>query len=287
MALAAPILLLSPDGMLGRAVQLLLKKRGLDFEAVSYPAFDITRPATMVPWMRIGVRTIINCGAYTDVDGAEGNAQDAFAINSDGVGLLAEYCRELGATLVHFSTDYVFDGKATTPYPVDAPIAPMNIYGRSKALGEAAIRAAGCDHILIRTSWLYAPWGNNFVLTMAKLGRENASVRVVDDQTGRPTSAKYLAERMLALVDRKARGTYHVTDGGSCTWHALATLVMKVSGSSCRVEKCKSAEFPRPAPRPGYSVLDLSQTDALIGPSREWEQNVAAALAEHRSLQAL
>ncbi|MFN2375923.1 MAG: dTDP-4-dehydrorhamnose reductase [Candidatus Binatia bacterium] len=278
---APPILLVSPDGMLGHAFEQLLKGRGLAFAGVSWPAFDLTKPETVEPWMRHGVQTVINCSAFTDVDGAETREAEATAINGDGVALLAAHCKRLGAVLVHFSTDYVFDGKATTPYPVDHPISPVNAYGRSKAAGEKAILESSCEHLIVRTSWLYAPWAKNFVLTMLALGREKASIRVVDDQVGRPTSAQYLAERTLALVGAGARGIFHVTDGGSCSWHELATAVMERSGSKCVVEPCTSAEFPRPAPRPAYSILDLSRTEDLLSQSRDWRENVAAVLAEH------
>ncbi|HXC51682.1 MAG TPA: dTDP-4-dehydrorhamnose reductase [Candidatus Limnocylindrales bacterium] len=279
--MTAPILLISPDGMLGHAFELLLARRGLEYTGVSWPAFDLTKPETVEPWMQPGVRTIINCSAYTDVDGAETHQKEADAINGAGVALLASHARRLGAVLVHFSTDYVFDGHATSPYEVDHPIAPINAYGRSKAVGEAAIRESGCEHLIIRTSWLYAPWAKNFVLTMLALGREKTSLNVVSDQVGRPTSAQYLAERSLALVERGARGTFHVTDGGSCSWFELASMVMAASGSSCRVNACTSAEFVRPAVRPPYSILDLSRTEALLGPSTDWKTNVRAVLEEH------
>ena len=279
---APPILLISPDGMLGHAYELLLKSRDLEYAGVSWPAFDLTKPETVEPWLRDGVRTVINCSAYTDVDGAETNEAVATAINGAGVGLLASHCRRLGAALVHFSTDYVFDGRATTPYTIDHPISPVNAYGRSKAAGEQAIRESGCEHLIARTSWLYAPWAKNYVLTMVALGRSNASVRVVNDQVGRPTSAQYLAQRSLALLEHGARGTFHVTDGGSCSWHELASAVMTASGSTCRVDPCTSEEFSRPAPRPAYSIFDLSKTETLLGPSTDWRNNVAAVLAEYR-----
>ena len=283
---APPILLISPDGMLGHAFELLLKERGLDYAGVSWPAFDLTRPQTVEPWLRGGVRTVLNCSAYTDVDGAEIHEAEATAVNGAGVALVASLCRRLGAVLVHFSTDYVFDGRATSPYGVDHPISPVNAYGRSKAAGEKAIRESGCEHLVVRTSWLYAPWAKNFVLTMLALGRDKTFLRVVDDQVGRPTSAQYLAARSLALIERGARGTFHVTDGGSCSWHGLASAVIAASGSSCRVDPCTSEEFPRPAARPAYSVLDLSATEALLGPSTDWHENVAAVLAEYRAGQA-
>lgn len=276
----APVLLVSPDGMLGRAYAALLQQRGLAFEGVSWPAFDLTRPETVVPHFAAGPRTVVNCSAFTDVDGAETREAEATAINGDGVALLADQCRRTGAVLLHFSTDYVFDGHATSPYTVDHPISPVNAYGRSKAAGEQAIRESGCEHLIVRTSWLYAPWARNFVLTMLALGRDKESIRVVADQVGRPTSAQYLAERSLALVERGARGTFHVTDGGSCSWHGFASEVIARSGSHCRVDACTTDEFPRPAKRPPYSILDLSKTEALLGPSRDWRDNVADVLAQ-------
>jgi dTDP-4-dehydrorhamnose reductase len=285
MADAPPILLVSPDGMLGHAFELLLKQRGLEYAGVSWPAFDLTKPETVKPWLREGVRTVLNCSAYTDVDGAETHEAEATAINGSGVALLASGCRRLGATLVHFSTDYVFNGRATSPYAVDHAISPVNAYGRSKAAGEKAILDSGCEHVLVRTSWLYAPWAKNFVLTMVALGRDNPTVRVVNDQFGRPTSAQYLAARTLALLARGARGTFHVTDGASCSWFELASVVIAAGEGRCRVEPCTSEEFQRPAPRPAYSILDLSKTEALLGPSTDWRDNVAAVLAEFKESQ--
>jgi dTDP-4-dehydrorhamnose reductase len=276
--MTAPILLLSPDGMLGRAWESLLVERGLAFEGVSWPAIDFAKPESIDRYVQGGVRTVINCSAFTDVDGAETREDEATVINGTGVGVLAEKCRSLGALLVHFSTDYVFEGHASEPYRTDEELAPINAYGRSKAAGERAIRDSGCEHLIVRTSWLYAPWGKNFVLTMRELGRKSSQLRVVDDQLGRPTSAEYLAARTLELVDKGARGTFHVTDGGECSWFELATLVMKEAGLPCEVVPCTSEEFARPAARPAYSVLDLSETEALLGPSRSWRENVSDVL---------
>jgi dTDP-4-dehydrorhamnose reductase len=191
--------------------------------------------------------------------------------------------REIGATLVTFGTDYVFDGRSARPYAVDHPRAPQNAYGRSKALGEQLVEQSGAAHLSVRTSWLYAPWGNNFVLMMARLTRERDVVRVVDDQRGRPTSAQHLARTTLSLVEAGVLGTFHVTDGGECTWHGLATVIRDHLRHDCTIEPVTSAEFPRPAPRPPYSVLDLSATEALLGPMPSHRQSVAAALDEAHS----
>jgi dTDP-4-dehydrorhamnose reductase len=212
-------LLVSPDGMLGRAFAEAL--RG-DFVGVTYPAIDLTRPETIEQHVRPGTTHVINCAAYTDVDRAETNEALATAINGTGVGALARRCGEVGATLVHFGTDYVFDGVASAPYPVDAPRAPQGAYGRSKAAGEEALFASGARHLYVRTSWLYAPWAKNFVRTIATLAKTKESLKVVADQRGRPTSAEHLAKTTLALLARDLEGTWHVTDGGECTWFARA-----------------------------------------------------------------
>jgi dTDP-4-dehydrorhamnose reductase len=180
----------------------------------------------------------------------------------------------VGAVMVHFSTDYVFDGKASTPYAVDHPLCPVNAYGRSKAAGELALRASGAEHLIVRTSWLYAPWGENFVRTILRLCEQRDEIAVVGDQRGRPTSATYLARRSLESLHAGARGTYHVTDGGECTWYELACAIRELSGATCHVRPCTSNEFPRPAPRPKFSVLDLGSTEALLGPSRCFRDNL-------------
>src|SRR5262249_33707839 len=147
-------------------------------------------------------RYVVNCSAYTNVDGAEKNEAEAFGVNGSGVGNLAERCRQVGATLVHYGTDYVFNGKAKTPYPVDAPHEPVNAYGRSKADGEVRIFESSVKHLLVRTSWLYAPWGGNFVRTIAKHARARPQLLVVADQRGRPTSAEPLALASLRLLEK-------------------------------------------------------------------------------------
>jgi len=262
-------LLISPDGMLGRAWAELLDDDGVAWTGVTFPLFDLRDPE-QVNAAVAGHDVVINCAAYTDVDGAEQSEPEATAINGDGVANLARACAREGSVLVHYSTDYVFDGAASTPYPVEHPIDPINAYGRSKAVGEAAVRAAGDAHLIVRTSWLYAPWGKNFVDTMARLTRELETLKVVDDQRGRPTSAQHLAGSTLALLQSGARGTYHVTDGGECTWYEFARAIADAVGGTAAIAPCTTAEFPRPAARPGYSVLDLSATEARIGEMPPW-----------------
>lgn len=270
------------DGMLGRAWMALLEERGLPARGLVWPGFDLTDPVSVARALEGDVRAVIDCAAYTDVDGAEANEELATAINGTGVGWLVQRCDALGVPLVHYSTDYVFDGRGRAPYPVDHPTAPLNAYGRSNRAGEERVLASRGKHLLIRTSWLYAPWGKNFVLTIAKLAREREELSVVDDQRGRPTSAEHLARASLALLEGSASGTFHVTDGGECTWFELAREVAGRVAPNCRVRPCTTADFPRPAPRPAYSVLDLSETEARLGPMPAWRENVAAVLASLR-----
>jgi len=267
--------------MLGRAVADALAEAGVDVTPVGRAELDLARPETIEAAISVdsrGYDWVFNCAAYTDVDGAEDDAGLADAINGYGVGALAERCAAVDATLIHYGTDYVFDGAGTAPYPVDRPLNPVNAYGRSKALGERLLRESGVRHLHLRTSWLYAPWGNNFVLTMARLTRDKDRLTVVDDQRGRPTSCRHLARATLELLDAGAQGTLHVTDGGECTWYDLARVVRDAAGHECEIVPCSSAEYPRRAPRPAYSVLDLSLAEAIIGPMAPFEKAVARAL---------
>lgn len=271
-------LVIGADGMLGRAWCEELSRAGVPFDAVTVAEVDLTRRGSVLSGVAQGHEVVINCAAYTDVDGAEADEEGATRVNGAGVGVLAERCRDIGALLVHYSTDYVFDGTARAPYRVDHETRPVNAYGRSKLAGEHAILRSGVEHLLIRTSWLYAPWGKNFVLTIAKLARERDSLRVVSDQRGRPTSAVQLAAQSRKLVEAGARGTFHVCDAGECTWFELAREVAARMSPSCVVDPCTSAEFPRPAARPAYSVLDCSEAEAIAGPPRSWQDMVAATL---------
>ena len=280
-------------GMLGRAVVSLLRRYELPCLAMGREQLDITRADSVRAGIPPGTGVVINCAAYTDVDGAEREPDKAQALNALGVAVLAERCREVGAVLVHYGTDYVFDGMGVdggggagraaagagpSPYTVGRALSPLNAYGRSKAGGETALAGSGAEYLLLRTSWLYAPWGKNFVRTIARLASERPTLRVVDDQRGRPTSAEGLAETTLALLEAGARGVLHATDGGDCTWFGFAQAIVHGLGLPARVEPGTTAEFPRPARRPAYSVLDLSETEALVGPMRPWEARLADVL---------
>lgn len=272
------VLVLGAAGMLGRAFRTLLDAKGIPFQAMDRAQADLTDPRSIARAIDGRAEVVINCAAWTDVDGAEAREDEATEVNGRTVGRIAERCLEVGAMLVHFGTDYVFDGEGKRPYRIDDPLAPLNAYGRSKADGELRLRSSGAKHLHLRTSWVYAPWGKNFVRTMANLSRERDVLRVVDDQRGRPTSAEHLARTTLALLEKGATGTLHVTDGGECTWFELARFIASHVRPSCRVEPCTTAEFPRPAKRPRYSVLDLEPVEALLGPMPDYRTHVLDVL---------
>jgi len=273
------VVVLGAKGMLGRALCELLDQRGLSFPELDRRELDLT-DAGAVARSNLPMEAVwFNCAAWTNVDGAEEHEAEALAVNG-GLGLMAlcERIREAGGKLVHVSTDYVFDGQAEKPYRIDEPRNPIGAYGRTKAAGEEIIERSGVEHVIVRTSWLYAPWANNFVRTMAKLTRDKDSLKVVNDQRGRPTSAEHLARSLVELVDDEVSGVFHVTDGGDCTWYEFACAIRDGLGQTCAIEPCTTAEFPRPAARPGYSVLDLSRAEALLGKMPSWRENLADVL---------
>ncbi|MFK7990643.1 MAG: dTDP-4-dehydrorhamnose reductase [Sandaracinaceae bacterium] len=269
------LLIVGAGGMLGRAFCQQLTEAGRSHVATTRATYDLRDPDAPIPDDTSGV---LNCAAYTNVDGAQTDEATATEVNGHAVARLVERCDARGIPLVHYSTDYVFDGRADAPYTIDHPTSPVNAYGRSKLVGEEAVRASSGPHLLLRTSWVYAPWGTNFVRTMARLTKDKDTLSVVDDQRGRPTSAPHLARSTLGLLDAGATGTFHVTDGGECTWFELASFVGSRVDPSCKIAPCTSEAFPRLAPRPAYSVLDVSQTEAVVGALTLWKDAVRATL---------
>jgi dTDP-4-dehydrorhamnose reductase len=262
--------------MLGRAWRELMDRRGIAYRAPSHAEVDVTDQESLGAAVTEDIRLVVNCTAYTNVDGAEADAEAARKLN--GGNALGFVCRWRNVPLVHYSTDYVFNGQGESPYPVDHGLDPINVYGATKAEGEQLLSHWVKEHLIIRTSWLYAPWGKNFVRTIARAAKEKPSLKVVNDQRGRPTSSEHLAAASLALLEKGARGVFHVTDGGECTWFDFATEIVRRVNPACRVEPCTTAEFPRPAKRPAYSVLDLSKTERLIGPMPDWQHSLADVL---------
>jgi dTDP-4-dehydrorhamnose reductase len=218
---------------------------------------------------------VVNCAAWTDVDGAEADEPAATAVNGDGAGHVAAAAAEAGALLVHLSSDYVFDGEAREPYAEDAPTGPRSAYGRSKLAGERAV--AGGRSAIVRSSWLFGPHGRNFVDTMRRIGAERDEVAVVDDQIGCPTYTGHLAHALVAVAERELTGVLHVAGAGRCSWFDLAVATFAETGIDCLVRPQATADLGRPAPRPAFSALASTRSDAPVLP--DWREGLRAHLA--------
>ena len=265
-------------GMLGRDI--LTTLAGRDVRAATRAELDITSYDEVAAAID-GVDVVLNAAAWTEVDAAESAEAAAFTANGTGVANLARACAASGAWLIHLSTDYVFDGQATTPYREDAVLAPVGAYGRTKAAGEWAVRAyAPTQSYLVRVAWLYGEHGPSFVRTMNRLAGERDVVEVVDDQLGQPTWSLDVASRLVAMADAALpAGTYHATSSGQTTWYGLARRVFELGGHDPdRVRPTTSDRFPRPAARPAYSVLSHEGwVGTGLAPPRDWRSALAAA----------
>ena len=254
------VLVIGCNGQLGSALMpVLARNRSLAVLGIDYPDIDIADPHSIdLVFGGFDPDFVINCAAYTAVDDAETNEDAAMRINGLGPRYLADECRKSGTWMVHVSTDYVFDGSATSPYAEDETPSPASAYGRTKLAGDQAVQELlPASHYLIRTAWLYGLQGSNFVKTMLRLEKERDTVSVVTDQVGQPTYAADLATQIGLLLDRHpAPGTYHGTNSGEVSWFEFTREIFRLAGADPdRVLPTTSAEFVRPAPRPAYSVL--------------------------------
>ena len=262
-------------------------------EFIGRDQLDLTRIDDIAPLvMRARPRIVVNAAAFTAVDAAETQLEMAYAVNRDAAAALAAACHQIGATLIHYSTDYVFDGTKSGTYLEDDAINPKSVYGASKAAGEAAIRERCAAHVIIRTSWVYAPVGHNFVRTMLRLGAERDELRIVDDQHGSPTAAADLARAAIAVsaaIDAgqtDAFGTFHFSGGGETTWYGFAREIFRLAAQrGIRVPRVvtpiATAEYPLPAPRPANSRLNcgkIARVYGLVAPN--WQSAVAVCLDE-------
>ncbi len=284
----ARVLLFGRSGQVGGELLGLLEGRAL----VTAPAeadVDLVRADDLRRTVRHArPDVVLNAAAYTAVDRAESEPETAQLVNGVGPGVLAEEAARIGALLVHYSTDYVFDGALSRPYvETDAP-APLGAYGRSKLEGERRVAAAGCRAVVLRTSWVYGARGANFLLTMLRLFGEREEVRVVDDQVGAPTTARFLAEATLRIVAAQPGadrcGLYHLTAGGWTSWCGFARRILELDrrpDRRCRkVVPITTGEYSTPARRPAWSVLDCSRIRAVFGiAQRPWEELLAETMA--------
>jgi len=289
--LTAPVLVIGGRGQLATALSAVRTVGGRPVVALGRPRADLADPDSLASALReTAPALVINAGAYTAVDKAEAEAEQAFLVNARGPGVLAELCAYRGAPLIHVSTDYVFDGGGTAPYREDAAIAPLGVYGESKAQGEALIRSALASHLLVRTAWVYGEHGSNFLKTMLRLGAERPLLRVVDDQRGAPTYtadlAAGLAKMAAAALDPSFRGwgTYHLTNAGDTTWYGFAREIFRLAGESGRpvprLEPIATRDYPTPARRPAYSVLDLVRTrDTFDLAIPDWRDGLSRCFA--------
>ncbi|MEP7762941.1 dTDP-4-dehydrorhamnose reductase [Sanguibacter sp. 25GB23B1] len=266
-------------GMLGTDLTTLLRERGDDVVALGRSELDITDPGAVEAAIE-GADVVVNCAAHTAVDAAEDHESDAFLVNAVGPSTLARATAARGQRLVHFSTDYVFDGDGRSPYEEDAPIRPRSAYGRTKAAGEWAIRSQQPDHLIIRTAWLYGASGPCFPKSIANAASTRDTLQVVDDQVGQPTWTRDLADLAVRLVVADAvAGTYHGTSRGSGSWFDFAQAVVSAAGRDPRmVERTTSDALARPARRPPYSVLGHDALRAVgVEPIGDWRERWAAA----------
>jgi dTDP-4-dehydrorhamnose reductase len=297
------ILLLGANGQLGRS---FLEHRGLasrgmliaatrdgrHFDGTTTDVADLSQPESLRPLLdRHRPDIIVNTAAYTAVDRAESEESLATRVNGEAVDVLGKWAAANDALVVHYSTDYVFDGRATAPYSSDAPTHPLGAYGRSKLVGEQALTSSGAAHMLLRTSWVYAPHGQNFLRTMLRLAAERTELRVVDDQQGSPTTTHLIVEATLAALDAwqssdedrrpELSGTYHLVASGHTSWHGFAIQIMQEAKACGLLDQVPAvipittAEFQTPAKRPAWSVLDNSSFQQQFGyPLADWQQGL-------------
>jgi dTDP-4-dehydrorhamnose reductase len=278
------VLVTGAGGMLGRALSERLQGAHTLYLWGREEA-DLTDEAQVRTAARgIAFDAVVHAAAMTDVDGCETDPERALGVNRDATRHVAALARERAAALVYVSTDYVFDGAKRSPYLEEDPTGPLNVYGRSKLEGERAAAASGARSLVVRTSWLFGPGGKNFVDTIASKLERGESLRVVDDQKGSPTYTRDLAHAIELLLRRGSTGTVHATNSGATTWHGLAREIARFLRSDASIEPVTTEAFPRPAPRPRYSVLSGARFRAWTGENlRPWEEAVGHYLAWRRS----
>jgi dTDP-4-dehydrorhamnose reductase len=280
------ILVTGANGQLGKSLQQIAPDFSGQFRFLftDVDTLDITDLAAVRRMAQAeNVDFLINAAAYTAVDKAESDIEFAYLLNEKAVANLATAAKETGAFLIHVSTDYVFDGQASVPYRTNDPTNPTSVYGKSKLAGETAIVQSGCRGAIVRTAWLYSPYGNNFVKTMLRLADTKEFINVVSDQTGCPTLALDLARFLMAVIahDGATEGVkrYHFTNKGRITWFDFASEIIRQAGKTCPVHPIPTSSYPTPATRPAFSVLDLSESEAFFD-IPDWKESLTKVLPE-------
>lgn len=278
------ILVTGALSQIGREIMRQIEGSGHTFvftdvrESENVLRMDIADQTDIDTYVTPSVDVVINCAAYTDVNGAEDDPENAMKANAYAVGLLAHAARKADALLVHFSTDYIFDGNSHLPYTEDSEPAPLNVYGSSKLAGEREIMASGCRYMIFRISWLYSAHGRNFFKTIAERTARSEEMKVVCDQLGTPTNASDLVRLLLHILDEKMTdrtGVYNYSNEGSCTWYEFAVEISRSMGHSCRIVPCRSDDYPSKAVRPCYSVLDKGKVkDAFTVEIPYWKDSL-------------
>ena len=288
------LLVTGAAGMLGHDVHRAAERAGHQVELFDLPEIDITDADAVGRLLESlagsgPLEAIINCAAWTDVDGAESNPDAARAVNADGAGNLARAAAALDVPLLHVSTDYVFDGTAPLdsdgkprPYRESDPTGPKSVYGRTKLEGEQQVSAASPAHTIVRTAWLYGVDGKNFVETMLRLASEREAVQVVTDQIGSPTWSGHLAPALIGLLERGVTGLVHLTGAGEVSWNGFTQEIFRQAEVDCRVQEATSEQMARPAPRPAWSALSSERDDVLGMPP--WQDGLAGYLAARSGL---
>lgn len=279
------ILITGANGQLGTSMRAATTGSKNRYIFTDVAELDITdRNAVINTVAGEKVDVIVNCAAYTNVDKAEDDTDTAFVLNCTAVENLAVAAKRQDATLIHISTDYVFEGNANKPITEEEKTNPQGVYGKTKLAGEEAVIATGCKHIILRTAWLYSPYGKNFVKTMQQLTSSKEKLNVVFDQVGTPTYAADLAEIICHIIENDKlhiQGTFHYSNEGVCSWYDFAKEICELSGNSCDIQPCHSNEFPTKVKRPHFSVLDKTKVKSRFGITiPHWKESLRKCIKE-------
>lgn len=284
------VLVTGANGQLGNEMRLMAQNSSYHYIFTDVEELDITDFNAILQTVKEKeIQIIVNCAAYTNVDKAENDFDIANALNNIAVGRLANVAKAQNATLIHISTDYVFNGNNHIPYTEDDITDPIGVYGKTKLAGEETIKKVECNYIILRTAWLYSKWGNNFVKTMQKLTLEKDSLSVIFDQIGSPTYAKDLAHAISLIIERNMlnqQGIYHYSNEGVCSWFDFAKEICELSGHNCNITPIHSQEYPSKVTRPHYSVLDKTKFKETFGiPVPYWKDSLKKCINELKEMQ--